>query len=104
MRISDWSSDVCSSDLRTADARSGRLIQGVPNGSVRIVNSLAVKGRSKMNGPAPGLGSAVLRHEIQGQGALEDRLEARIGQGLRLQHRGFDRTPAQFVEIGRAHV
>src|SRR3546814_12865182 len=37
MRISDWSSDVCSSDLRpiAADAETGQIAAGVGSGSYR---------------------------------------------------------------------
>src|SRR3546814_10311285 len=36
MRISDWSSDVCSSDLREADADPGRRIRCLGRGELRI--------------------------------------------------------------------
>src|SRR3546814_14742803 len=42
MRISDWSSDVCSSDLRTAAARLAGLyaLQGRPRGPQLVLTTL----------------------------------------------------------------
>ena len=55
-----------------------------------------------MNGAGPrnltiAGGSTILRLEVQVQVTAEDRFEACIRQGLRLQHRRFDRPLAQFV-------
>src|SRR5690554_2789843 len=45
--------------------------------------------------------SAVPGFEIQVEVAVEDRLEAGIGQRLRLEHGGLHRAPAEFVVRAR---
>src|SRR3546814_7208080 len=48
MRISDWSSDVCSSDLKTDDLDFGTLLSGPAGGSVTI--NPVTNGRSAAGG------------------------------------------------------
>src|SRR3546814_2894157 len=57
MRISDWSSDVCSSDLQQAGIRSERLVEAKPHAALvigvdRIVGVLDGKIRAAEQRPA----------------------------------------------------
>src|SRR3546814_8111699 len=67
MRISDWSSDVCSSDLRAVDAPpltpklSGKRKR--ENGSMRFAGKIAV-----VTGAASGIGKATVL-KLAGEGA-----------------------------------
>src|SRR3546814_10180851 len=45
MRISDWSSDVCSSDLRRAGDSSGGVMLTIPSGSTFSFRSQAIRGQ-----------------------------------------------------------
>src|SRR3546814_3155581 len=58
MRISDWSSDVCSSDLPNADTRDVKLEEssGKPEG--------ATKGDPKTSGPPQEIGRASCRERV----------------------------------------
>src|SRR3546814_2161248 len=91
MRISDWSSDVCSSDLKALDVR-GKATRCArsPHPALRATFS-----RKREKGWYFRL-LAVLRLEIEDQVALEHRLEARVRQRLGLEHRRLDRTAAEF--------
>src|SRR3546814_2449821 len=45
MRISDWSSDVCSSDLRVEGSELCRLLEGLPSVVVRLADELVLHRR-----------------------------------------------------------
>src|SRR3546814_10899952 len=117
MRISDWSSDVCSSDLKKPpDDRAGKLVEGVmatvegimlssANDMETIHRALPVfdalyalfsvehaSDRRGDEGPPAGVSKSMW---------LTAFISA-VVVGTREQGRGFDgRTP---LEIGRAHV
>src|SRR3546814_16897363 len=81
MRISDWSSDVCSSDLRRAGARDPRRRQG---GDRRCapVRPLRRPGRSRRSGEPGGRGRiAAAREEFHRRGTEGDRRQGSGGGG-----------------------
>src|SRR3546814_1675919 len=45
MRISDWSSDVCSSDLRVEGSELCRLLEGLPSVVLRLADELVLHRR-----------------------------------------------------------
>src|SRR3546814_6796789 len=54
MRISDWSSDVCSSDLRAADADGGQVDDGGGDSDLALRDLLLLPHRGRAGVPAPG--------------------------------------------------
>src|SRR3546814_4895052 len=71
MRISDWSSDVCSSDLHTlvisarpaaADPLSAHLAAGMPVGLLGI--ELATRRRNRMNGHVTDVGDGAFSVQV----------------------------------------
>src|SRR3546814_12918990 len=75
MRISDWSSDVCSSDLARGGA--GRLRQGAAHLTLGWLPALA-------HGPVQAQRSGTCEHEIEEHEAVEHRglahVEGKIGR------------------------
>src|SRR3546814_6617094 len=86
MRISDWSSDVCSSDLTRRDRGIIDLQIGI--GEPRVAQSVA----ERIFGLAVEITIGAVRHRI-------------IGERRKLVGRGVegDRQPPTGIEIGRAH-
>src|SRR3546814_17675502 len=89
MRISDWSSDVCSSDLTTCG----------------VVNELRSKRQDKMNGPTLFLSSTVFDFADL-RSALKDYLELRGCRVLASEFTDFthplDKHSYEACQIGRA--
>src|SRR3546814_8092676 len=105
MRISDWSSDVCSSDLRTVvllqlDDLDPRIVGGQVGQifygcSTPGVNRLVVVADRREHRPLPGQ-------------PLHQSILAYIGVLIlvyqQIMHPGLPALPYLLVEIGRAHV
>src|SRR3546814_13933125 len=92
MRISDWSSDVCSSDLSTAHAR---LLRGSVEGTVPLAPKKGTSTcRTSSSSPAmsaPRLGAAQILHgdhPLAGR-RVEHRRQQAVRQGLG-RHDGAD--------------
>src|SRR3546814_8442766 len=93
MRISDWSSDVCSSDLITSAINSHLLIGMTPEDPVRYGPDRKIKsagGRNHRQKPAQ-----AAQPDRQGSG---DGVDRRIGL-IGIEHRRHRQAA-----IGRAHV
>src|SRR3546814_6884444 len=104
MRISDWSSDVCSSDLRTGAEIDRILVQMLQPGVLMPVGKHE-KQTSDLDAPA----GAQKGHQVSGaqvREPLKDHIqvmEARmIGQFIERLEDGALRR--RHLEIGRAHV
>src|SRR3546814_3511862 len=63
MRISDWSSAVCSSDLHVADLDGDEGIAHLQVGESRLPDAVAVAGGEGLDGGAE-LGAAVAQHTV----------------------------------------
>src|SRR3546814_10372583 len=105
--ISDWSSDVCSSDLRCAVARLTSLCQAIA-GDPRITSGGFAglhmpppqPGRIEVAGPRP---LRTLKRKIsQGVGHLAH--DARYVRSLTYVAINSSRSRWSKIEIGRAHV
>src|SRR3546814_2090437 len=102
MRISDWSSDVCSSDLTSSNAASGRW-------HVESRDSVFGIGDSQKRGSMSDTAHGALRQNVaapsdRGPCLAESRIpnpESRAKAHRALRRRGL-RRPAR--QIGRAHV
>src|SRR3546814_4648028 len=88
MRISDWSSDVCSSDLPVAD---GALRDGAPAAAVRGDRRAGDAGTRTDGGVHAGATC------VQGAAGGGDAISVRRTSGIRMTI-----VMATFVEIGRA--
>src|SRR3546814_3721829 len=101
MRISDWSSDVCSSDLIVAEAEDGLVIVDQHAAHERLVLETLKHGMAGQAVPSQGL---LLPEVVELDEPACDRLEAAAPQlaalGVELERFG----PAAVMEIGRAHV
>src|SRR3546814_10674790 len=102
MRISDWSSDVCSSDLRSAPPAHVRAAERerapVESGCDRAASTCGVHGMAETKRA----GSAALcRREVRRRSERDRSLQRRQGRG-RLRHPRADLRRRS--EIGRAHV
>src|SRR3546814_3343726 len=109
MRISDWSSDVCSSDLRGAavgiavELRLLRLVGG--NGQRARAQRILIGGKADHAVHAGGLGLATdVGRDLQDAGARLDGHDAtRAPEARSSAVSGTAKLPADH-EIGRAHV
>src|SRR3546814_2616315 len=121
MRISDWSSDVCSSDLRTRHVSGLPVAEGAAGGNPGPATALGVflglkaavrykLGRLDVKGvrvAIQGVGSvgAALARHLVAEGAVltvADADEARAA-GLAAEL-GCKSVPVREIKIGRAHV
>src|SRR3546814_10113826 len=118
MRISDWSSDVCSSDLSGAQAGDAWLGSRVDGAGFGLTAAVSDKGRVREaglriqervaldGGDAPAGGG---EHRVAGGGVpFHGRAEARVevsvpGRDEAEFQRAADRLPLR-NQIGRAHV
>src|SRR3546814_10045415 len=101
MRISDWSSDVCSSDLIGGLAQACRVdVSDVEQIDAMFASTLARHGRVDIlcNNAGIGHGFAPL-HEIPASA-----VEAVLDVNLKAAFRVMQRAIAHMLEIGRAHV
>src|SRR3546814_5031940 len=104
MRISDWSSDVCSSDLAAEAGPKHRLVEHEARSSQCLQPALGFGGKGRRRGvrragdpedavfrvrmilPAPGLGEAV--HHAGGDGRVADLVD----QDEAAEHRSEEHT------------
>src|SRR3546814_8345340 len=114
MRISDWSSDVCSSDLRVLDGREIEEIAAVERDTVAMVARAHAELGRRDQAAAFGEGTAFRAHEAK----IDAVREPRIGTPYRFDHFDFahivriaadeSRHAAArgigIKKIGRAHV
>src|SRR3546814_11124640 len=107
MRISDWSSDVCSSDLAFAPglqgdgeqhSRAGASVDDLdlPAAAVAADDEILLQRR-----PVRRAGTRVGRLDVEGQGFAERDLVA-IAPGAHLRRRGETGSETQQAENGRA--
>src|SRR3546814_1170282 len=103
MRISDWSSDVCSSDLPPPDRAAGAapiVITGTMGAADRMSRSF--------RWPSACRGTVLLPLDMQAMLAPGDEQAARHDQRRadprRLGGEGGEEEPAAGDQIGRAHV
>src|SRR3546814_5467050 len=121
MRISDWSSDVCSSDLFTSVARSYDLMNDAMSGGMhrlwkdRFVRRVKPRAGEQILDMAGGTGDIAFRLARSGAAVtVADINPAMLEVGVdRAQQRGIDglvwteanaETPQFPNQIGRAHV
>src|SRR3546814_2123928 len=67
MRISDWSSDVCSSDLQPAEARASLRHRGAADPALPLAAALRVRLRQAGAGRLPPPAQAAPRHDLRGR-------------------------------------
>src|SRR3546814_3181069 len=89
MRISDWSSDVCSSDLRQLDQ---------PEGWLGLLMALVVVAATLMGGVAPGIAASIVGAVLTPV-VLDTRSAPETALAV-----GLGGTIVALVQIGRAHV
>src|SRR3546814_3267408 len=82
MRISDWSSDVCSSDLAAVGAGGDQVVVGVAEGPGRAAVDDA-RGRGQRDRAGAGVGQRRMRHRSARDAAQgsHGRLDLRVGDG-----------------------
>src|SRR3546814_19986615 len=85
MRISDWSSDVCSSDLRVLDGREIEEIAAVERDTVAMVARAHAEVGRRDQAAAFGEGTAFRAHEEK----IDAVREQRIGTPYRFDHFHF---------------
>src|SRR3546814_9767120 len=80
MRISDWSSDVCSSDLAAVGAGGDQVVVGVAEGPGRAAVDDA-RGRGQRDRAGAGVGQRRMRHRSARDAAQgsHGRLDLRVG-------------------------
>src|SRR3546814_7935199 len=111
MRISDWSSDVCSSDLRTAH-RGGGINRRVHNrlDHIHPLDDMAERGIAQIVAGRGGIGieaRPLIAHHDRELAARRARLEPRDRErAAHMMHPGLagGLMPDRRQEIGRAHV
>src|SRR3546814_6219067 len=113
MRISVWSSDVCSSDLGSASQRSGvgrgRIAVTLNQpGTAAPLTASADLADVRVR-PEPGAAPVTAEHltmELEGQDVafVEPGALAVTATGLRWDRLALERIEATATEIGRAHV
>src|SRR3546814_10079371 len=99
MRISDWSSDVCSSDLQpwgTPNGQGAAAAPGLPRN--------AVTGRAYSGVNVLILWGALFEHGYPAQGWLTFRQVRDAGGCVRKGEHGVTVVYADRFKIGRAHV
>src|SRR3546814_5607201 len=106
MLISDWSSDVCSSDLAITDRKKDIVIRGGENISSREVEDLllripGVREAAAVGYPDDRLGERVCAYLIVEDDLAIDR--AAIDAAFQAFGAAQQKTPER-VKIGRAHV
>src|SRR3546814_17777873 len=106
MRISDWSSDVCSSDLAPAREEVGALIRAIDDGgSGEIVEVLAANESAVADAEAALRGTRARVHHVPfGDIWLRDNgpIFVRGEGGLTAVAFGFNGWGGQYDQIGRA--
>src|SRR3546814_2189498 len=77
MRISDWSSDVCSSDLQRASAGSDRpgAMHGACGATARDCRCATGGRRPDRTSAQPWTGRGMRRHDLRGRGKLNRETE-----------------------------
>src|SRR3546814_11479513 len=85
MRISDWSSDVCSSDLQRASAGSDRpgAMHGACGATARDCRCATGGRRPDRPSAQPWTGRGMRRHDLRGRGKLNS--ETEVTQSSRKQ-------------------
>src|SRR3546814_6122841 len=92
MRISDWSSDVCSSDLCTFSAYAQNLSLDIPAGTLSKA-LVALANASGVQLVSTDLPHALLANGLHGDYTIEAALDALLaGTGLTYRHRSEEHT------------